>query len=107
MQVLQWMPPCVTRKQSRDNGLSAAAALADIPAAEALGPVDQVNRTVGALARRGEVAAARRDAEDAAAIGDEAPAVAPGAGMEDLDLGVARGPVEALYLAAALRVVGV
>src|SRR5579864_1035581 len=92
-------------RQWRGSGRTPA--LADVPSAEAFGPVDQVDGAVGPLARLGEVAAARGDVEDAAAIGDEALALAPGAGMEDLDLGVARRPREAADFAAAQRIVGV
>src|ERR1700761_9567371 len=80
---------------------------ADVAAAQTAGPVDLVHRAVGTLARPGEIAAERGDAEDAAGIGQQAVAIAFGAGMEDLDLGLAGGGVEPADFAAALRVVGI
>jgi len=71
------------------------------------GPIDRADRAVGALARRGEVAAERRHPEHAAAIGEDALAVEPCAGVEDLDLRLACRALEAADLGAAQRVVGI
>jgi hypothetical protein len=71
---------------------------ADIAPAEAVEAVDAVDCSIGAVAGADEIAAERCDAEHAAAIGDEPPAVAAGAGMENLDLGVPCRSVEAADL---------
>jgi hypothetical protein len=48
--------------------------LADVAAAEAFGPVDAVDRSMGAVAGGDDVAAERSHAEHAAAIGKQSPA---------------------------------
>src|SRR6266568_3395403 len=80
---------------------------ADVSAAEAAGPVDAVDRSVGAVAGAADVAAESGDAEHAAAIGDQPQIVAARAGMKDLDLGVARCCIEAADLTASLRLIGI
>ncbi len=62
---------------------------------------------MGALARRGEVFTQGGDPEPPAAIGEDAIAVAPGAGVEDLDVRVIRCGIEAADLGAAQRLVGI
>src|SRR5689334_21384752 len=60
---------------------------ADVASAEALRPVDQVNRAIGALMCLGERATQRADGEDSPAIGEQASVLPPArAGMEDLHL---------------------
>ena len=53
-------------------------------AAEAARPVDLGDGRVGARLRLGDGLATRGDVEHAAAVGQKAVAVAPGAGVEDL-----------------------
>ena len=84
--------------RTRKLGCTINRAPADIAAAEAARPVDLIDRGVGACLRLADVAALRSDAENASAIGEDAGAVAPGAGMEDLHIGIARGVVETFDL---------
>src|ERR1700730_408489 len=79
----------------------------DVAAAEAFGPVDPVDRGIGAVAGGGEIGAEGSDAEHAAAIGEDPFPVAAGGGVKDLDLGVAARGVEAVDLAYALGVLGI
>ena len=58
---------------------------ADVAAVESLGPVDASDGLVGARLRLRTVPPSARDVEHASAIGEDAAAVAPGAGVEDLD----------------------
>src|SRR5580692_4828103 len=58
---------------------------ADVAAAETLGPVDAVDRPVGALSRFGNSCSGRADVQHAPAIGENFPAVSLGAGMKYLD----------------------
>ena len=51
-------------------------------------PVDLVNGRISVGLRLADIAAARGDAEHAAAIGKDSRAVALGAGMEDLHVGI-------------------
>src|SRR3954453_14136898 len=72
----------------------------DIAPAKALGPVDQVDGAIRALA--GFLHGTRHcgHVEHAPAIGEQAIAVAPGAGMENLHAGNLGGGVEPADLAA-------
>src|SRR5437763_12026330 len=73
----------------------AAARQADITATEAFRPIHLVDRAIRPLARRGQILSEPRDTEHPPAIGQEALAVAFRAGVENLDLGVARRGIEA------------
>src|SRR6202022_4373912 len=77
---------------------------ADVVAAEPTGPVDAVDRGVGAAAREANIAAERGDSEHPATVGEEPVTGSARAGMEDLDLRVACRGVEAADLASPLRV---
>src|SRR5436305_14689235 len=81
--------------------------LADVAAAEAVGPVDAVDRSVGAVANLGEIAAEGGHAEHATAIGEEPVTVTARAGVKYLDLRVASCGVEAADFAAPLRLIGI
>src|SRR5262245_66638084 len=63
----------------------------DVAAAEAVRPPDPLDRPVGARLRVADCLAERRDVEDAPPVGEHAPAVRLGAGMEDLDAVDLRG----------------
>src|SRR6185312_13548600 len=81
---------------------------ADVAAAESLGPADAVDDGVGLVARHAHVLAPGDDSEHAAAIGEEPPVDALGAGMEDLDRGIAlRRLAEALDLGALHGITGI
>src|SRR5262245_56470859 len=69
---------------------------ADVAAAETLGPVDPVDRRVGARLCLRHGTAAGTDVEHAAAIGHDAATLLPGAGVKDLHAVDARGVVEPL-----------
>src|SRR6266446_8292972 len=88
-------------------GLGFERTAADVAAAEAGGPIDAVDRGVGALAGAADVAAESGDAEHAAAIGNQPLIVAARAGMKDLELGVARCRTETADLTASLRLIGI
>src|SRR5687768_3582124 len=57
----------------------------DIPAAEAIRPADTFDSGIGARLRIGHSAPKRADIEHAATVGEDAPAVRPGAGVKDFD----------------------
>src|ERR1700732_3361061 len=88
-------------------GLNLKRAAADVAAAETGGAIDAVNRGVGALAGAADVAAESGDAEHTTAIGDQPLIVAARAGMEDLDLGVARCGIEVADLTPPQRLIGI
>ena len=88
------------RPSSGPHFLALNRAPADVAAAEASRPVDLVDGGIGARLRLANVAAQRGDAEHAPAVGEDAAAIAPGPGMEDLHARLARSLVEALDLRA-------
>src|SRR6516165_1751419 len=75
---------------------------ADVAPAEALRPVDPVDRRVGEGSGSDEILAEGGDPEHPAAIGEQPSVVATGPGMEDFDLRIGRRLREAADLAAAL-----
>src|SRR5579872_4173650 len=80
---------------------------ADVAAAETLGPIDAVDRRVGAALRLGHGPAARHHVEDAAAVGDEAAVLAPCPGVEDRHQRIRGGGLEAADLGAAPGLAGI
>src|SRR5262245_15349656 len=89
---------CPLSRAGQKSGHPLHRAPANVAAAKALRPVDLVHGGIGAVLRLANVAAAGGDVEHAAAIGKDAVAVAPGAGMENLHAGDTRGLGEALDL---------
>src|SRR5262245_45945621 len=73
---------------------------ADVSAAEAARPVELVDCRIGAGLCLCDARSARGDAEHATAIGENARAIAPGAGVEDLNIRVGPRSIEALDLGA-------
>src|SRR5689334_18831875 len=84
--------PCVPPARAAaaaSSSLPRDDAPADVAAAESLGPADAIDDGVGLVARGRHVLAPGDDVEHAAAIGNELVADTLGAGVEDLDRGIA------------------
>src|SRR5579883_2078379 len=74
------------------HGLAAPqCAIGNVPATEALRPVDAVDRRIGLGTRRRRVLVPCHHVEHAPAIRDEPAIHEPGPGMKDLDRGIAGG----------------
>src|SRR3989338_5709054 len=80
---------------------------ADIAAAEAFWPVDQVDRLVGPLVGLLDGLTKRGDVEDTAAVGEDAPVFFPGAGVEHHDVLDRAGILEPPDLASLLVMAGI
>src|SRR5271165_5668397 len=80
---------------------------ADVASAEALRPVDSLDRGVSTGARLFEIATERSNIEHAPAIRNHAPNVTAGGRMKDFDGGIAGHLIKTADLAAALRLLGI